>query len=107
MTMSGPRPCLRASIARSRATQPSLVYRPGGRWERILRALSGGPMHLGDVCRAARDPHLPARVDRARVRRALHLMWRGGYVVPTRDRWLASPHGLAVLDGPCPRRRPA
>jgi hypothetical protein len=57
------------------------VYTPGGRWERILRALEAGPMRRADLFRAVRDLEHPYARDKDKVWRAIGNMQNEGLLL--------------------------
>lgn len=72
--------------------------RPGGRWHRILRALTAGPVAFGDLFRATDPGKYEPRHERVKMRRALKDLAALELV----DRappwgWVLTPAGLETL----------
>lgn len=76
-------------------------YVPGGRWERILRALAaadGRPLTASQAWARARKPDLAQRLDRTKVLKSLKLMRDAGLVAHAGEGWVITCAGLAALD---------
>ena len=70
-----------AEHADAAATPPPGTYAPGGRWERVLRALdTRGPLKASQVFAATRGADHTGKAERAKVWRALVGLQHLGFV---------------------------
>lgn len=73
-------------------------YRPGGRWERILRATSRFPLRQGEIELEIRDGRHSRRVERVKLWRALTMLQQQGLIAPTGDgAFIATAAGIDAL----------
>lgn len=76
-----------AALTQARADPPPGHYAPGGRWERILRALDArGPMKPSQIFAATRGADHSGKAERAKVWRALIGLEALGFVQAAPDR---------------------
>ncbi|MRL69792.1 hypothetical protein [Brevundimonas sp. SPF441] len=77
------------------------AYAPGGRWERILRALHRrGPLKASEVYAATRGADHSSRIERAKVWRALVGLEDLGFVQADQGRFAITSRGdHALRDG--------
>lgn len=78
--------------------------RPDGRWARILAALADGPMPLGEVVRAARDPAWARDTDRAKVFGALRRLAALGLTDRDQLGWFLTRDGRQAAEDLARRR---
>ncbi|MET4683716.1 hypothetical protein [Brevundimonas faecalis] len=89
-------PCIRARPAGAFVLDG---YRPGGRWERILRA-ANQPMTQGEILRAVETGRHSRNVEKIKVHKALAAMRRLGLIARLDQPrgFIATAHGVRTLD---------
>lgn len=78
-------------------------YRPGGRWEAILRLAAAEPVSIGQILRATADGRYSRATTRRKIIRALDDMNRLGLLARDDQGHRATAHGVrALLETPAP-----
>jgi len=81
-------------------------YRPGGRWERILRLTIVQPLGIGQLLDALDDGVRSRRAQRRKIHSALNAMRLQGLLTTTRNGHVPTAHGVRLISNPTPEGDP-